>query len=552
MSAPTHPAAATRTALPDLDERRFDVVVIGGGAAGSSAAQNLAARGYQTLLIDKGDFASGTSSRSSRLLYCGLAYLSPDYPLWTAVTHPRDIMRRLWMARLAMRCRTQLVESMPERLRPCTFVFPIFRDGAFPAWQVDLGYRILGLFGSTSAPLNYRRLTATEAAAQFGLVALLNQRRLDSVGVFTEYQYDWAERICIDTVLDAERLGAVVRNYTNVTAMRRRADDSWLVDLEDMRSPGMRAAVAAAMVVNTAGPWADRVNAMAVEAPTRRLVGIKGVNVLVKLPDACQGLGMETISSIGQPYYVMPWGRYHFFGPTETVYDGDPDEVRVLPEEVDHILGEANRLFPSLSLSKRDIVYSWCGVRPRTASAEEEGVKALAIHDMACDGMPNVLTLTGTPIMLHRYAGAELAAQVARTLRPSGSPRPLSHAARLSPENQNSPPLDYDEPQTKIADLRFAAANEHPQTLVDLLFRRVPIGWTAGMGIAAARRAAEAVADILGWDEARIDQEVSDYRRFVAAHFDPTVLKPPATSTSDPRPVPDGVGGRTFTTCVTS
>src|SRR3546814_5374995 len=99
----------------ELDGQSFDVVVIGGGATGASTVQNLAARGYKALLVEKGDFASGTSSRSSRLLYCGLAHLSPDHPLWRFVLKPGDLLRRVYMARLALKCRTQLVNTMPER-----------------------------------------------------------------------------------------------------------------------------------------------------------------------------------------------------------------------------------------------------------------------------------------------------------------------------------------------------------------------------------------------------------------------------------------------------
>src|SRR5215210_4877805 len=121
-----------RAPLPSLAGRSFDVIVVGGGAAGASTAQNLASRGYETLLVDKGDFASGTTSRSSRLLYCGLAYLSPDYELWRFLYRPKDLLQRLRMARLSMMCRNQLVQTMPERLIRSTFFFPVFRNGAYP------------------------------------------------------------------------------------------------------------------------------------------------------------------------------------------------------------------------------------------------------------------------------------------------------------------------------------------------------------------------------------------------------------------------------------
>ena len=514
-----------RPPLAELVGRSYDVIVVGGGAAGASAAQHLASAGYDTLLVDKGDFASGTTSRSSRLLYCGLAYLSPDHELWRFLYRPKDLYQRLRMARLAMTCRSQLVKTMPERLTRSTFFFPVMRGGPFPGWKVDLAYRALGLLDPSGTPLNYRRLAGPDAARQFGLVRLLDQARLESVAVFDEYQYNWAERICIDTVLDAERCGAAIRNYTSAERLARDGDRGWTVSLRNVLDPEDTADISARMLVNTAGPWADYVNEQAAPHSRKRVIGIKGVNVVVRLPDDCQGLGMEVISSIGQPFYCMPWGRYHFLGPTETVFEGNPDEVRVLPDEVEFILREANDLYPGLRLTRGDVVYSWCGIRPRTASAGEEGVKSLMIHDMAPDGMPNALTLTGTPIMLHRHAGRQLAAAVGQRLRPSGTPRPLSYAAAPQPDLRNSPALSENLPDVKLAHLQEAARSEHPQTLVDLLFRRVPVGWTAEMGLSAAQRAADTVAPILGWSPERKADEVARYTAFVAEHFSPAALE---------------------------
>lgn len=514
-----------KTHLSEIDGEAYDVVVIGGGAAGASTAQNLAAAGYRILLVDKGDFGSGTSSRSSRLLYCGLAHLSPDYPVWKFVLHPRDLVRRLWMAGLAMKCRAQLVRTMPERLKPLTFFFPVYRGGQYPGWKVDLGFRALELLGLRRVSLNYRRMPVEKAARKYGMVGLMAEHKdLSSIAVYTEYQYDWAERICVDTVLDAERLGAEVRNYARVTKLEPGGDKGWAVTVEDALSPGRAATVTGRMIVNTAGPWVDRVNALSGKPSRKHLVGIKGVNVVVKLPAECEGQGLETISSIDQPFYCMPWGKYHFFGPTETIFEGDPDEARVLPEEIDFVLDQANRLFPTLKLTRRDVVYSWCGIRPRTSSTAKEGIKALTIHDLAEEGMPDMLALTGTPIMNHRYAGARIAKTVGSVLKPALPARALSHAARLFPDERNSPAVDSDHPGVSLADLRHAAENEHVRTLSDLLFRRTDLGWTASMGLNAARRAALEVADILGWDAARIEREVEQYETFVRENFNPAAV----------------------------
>lgn len=511
-----------RASLTELDGRSFDVIIVGGGVVGASAAQHVASGGRTTLLVDKGDFGSGTSSRSSRLLYSGLAYFSPDHALWRFAYQPKDLLQRIRMAKLAMQCRTELASTMPERVSRHTFFFPVFEDGEYPGWKVDLGYRALGLFGSSKVPLSYRRLPAAEAARQFGLVGLMDSKRLSSVAVFDEYQYQWAERICLDTMLDAERCGATIRNYTTATRLDPLPGGGWRVTLEDATSPGTTATVEAATLVNTAGPWADRLlRKTSGPVPQKKhLVGIKGVNLVVKLPDSCRGTGFEMISSIGQPFYCMPWGDHHFFGPTETIFEDEPGAVRVLPEEAEFLIGEANRALPSLNLTTADIVYRWAGVRPRTTSETASGVKSLTIHDMAAEGMPGALTVTGCPIMTHRHAGRMIAARVAQMGQASGTVTQLSYAARTLPGAED----------LSAERLRHAVVHEHVETLVDLLFRRVPVGWTPGMGLADARKAAETVAGLLGWDEARIGHEVEAYRRFIADNFQPRALVADAAS----------------------
>lgn len=499
----------------------YDVAVVGGGAVGASAAQNLAAKGFRTVLLEQGDFGSGTSSRSSRLLYCGLAYFSPDYPLWRFVLHPRHLIARVRMARLAMQCRTELATTMPERLKAREFVFPVLKNSEYPAWKVALGYHALGVFGSRRAPLNYRHVPIARAAEENGLVALMDPERVTGVASFTEYQYDWPERIVLDTVLDAERLGATVRNYTRVTQAAH-LDGQWHLSLADGPRPGRpgsggraRGEARARFLVNAAGPWVDRLLSGDAAPSRRHVIGIKGVNVMVRLPDECRGKGFETISSKDQPFYVMPWGDHHFFGPTETVFEGLPEDVRVLPVELDYILGEANHVLPSLKLTREDIVYAWCGVRPRTAGGHE-GQKSVTLHDMVAEGLPNALTVTGAPIMVHRHAGRKVASAVRRRLEPSVRAQPLSPGAKLLPWDETDETIGG-VPRSTLR----AASGDHVTTLLDLMFRRVNMGWEPDLGLPHAHAVAREVADVLGWDAAAIDAEVAAYRAFVAENFLP-------------------------------
>ena len=531
MRTPSH--------LSDLHGETFDVIVMGGGAVGASATQHLAAKGFKVLLVEQGDFASGTSSRSSRLLYSGLSYLAPPYPLWQLPFRPRDALMRLRMVRTCMHSRNEIATTSPDRVKACAFVFPAQKDGRYPSWLIGAGYRLLSLFQSRRAPLAVRRLSVAQAARENGMIRLLDQDSIASVTAFREYQYDWAERICMDAVMDAERLGARVANYVGVRGFRQEAGE-WSVELgagprpgrvSDLSGDNRRATVKARFLVNAAGPWIDRLLRTGPNPTERRVRGVKGVNLVVRLPEDCRRLGLEAVNSRDQAFYVMPWGDYHFIGPTETDYEGDPAAVRVLPEEVDFLLGEANRIFPTLKLSHEDVVYRWAGVRPGTIAKGSDFTFALTLHDLAQNGLTNAIAVTGAPIMLHRIAGRRIARFVSRRLQPTGTPGRVDYGAKHLPTD-DGPHIGG----VPITTLRAAVEREHVHTLLDLMFRRVNLGWQADMGLSTARLVAEAVADLLDWDCAAVTAEVAAYEAFVRDNFAPRTSGGSRSTAPSPRP----------------
>ena len=506
-----------RTAISSLGDRAFDVVVIGAGINGAAAAQHLTAAGFSVLLVDKGDFASGSSGRSSRILHCGLRYLAPGSSMWDFLLHPDRLAAGLRMARLAMQARAEFVASTPERAFATKCHFPIYKDGPYATWQVGLALRVLAALGSRELPLGQRIIPPEDAKSLPLIRWLRDPEKLDSIATYAEYQFDWPERICIDAVLDAERMGALVRNYTEVTALMREGDAGWKVTLVDRLERADPAIVHGKVILNTAGIWIDRVNARATTAARRRITGTKGCHIMVRLPPECREYGIATLNRLREPFYCLPWRGLHYFGPTETLYEGDLDDIRVSEEEIDFLLGEANFLLSALSLKRSDVISTWAGVRPLTHDpALPKGSRSRVVHDLAEDGLPNVLALTAGPIMSHRSAGRDLTKAVLRRLAPTRPPQQPSYLSHPFPENQNSPPLLDDDASVRLSDLRHAAAHEYPASLVDVLIRRTGAGLTEDMASAAAGRAAATIADILGWDGPRMEQEVRSYHDYVS------------------------------------
>ena len=505
-----------RTPLMDLDRAHFDVVVIGAGVNGASTTQHLAAAGFTTLLVEQNDFASGSSSRSSRLLHCGLRYLAPGCSMWEFAFHPNRLITALSMARQAMESRSQMVRETPERVQSMTFSYPIYKESPYAPWQIDLAFNILKALGPKDVPLDYRRLNRSEAHTRPLLQWLRDMDAFKGIAQFREYRFEWPERIALDTVLDAARLGAQVRNHTALRGVEREADGNWRLTLADKLATE-EVTVTATALVNTAGIWIDRVNRMADSNLGRRITGTKGIHCMFRLPANCADQGIASMNRDDEPFYCVPWRGLHYVGPTETLYDGNIDDIHPEEEEIEWLLDEANHLLPGAEFKREKMLFAWAGVRPLTYDpAQPKGARSRELHDLSGEGFDNLFALTAGPIMTHRSAGELLTKHVAKRVRPSGTPGRLSFSAKTYPDNTNSLAIDDAWPETTFADLNHAVAHELPANLIDLLFRRTGNGWTASMGAPMAEQAARQVAEQMGWDEARIQAETQAYKDYVA------------------------------------
>ncbi|MBV9786220.1 MAG: FAD-dependent oxidoreductase [Acidisphaera sp.] len=511
-------AQAPGPRLDALDGQSFDVAIIGAGVNGCATAQRLASAGYSVLLVDKGDFCSGASSRSSRMLSCGIIYLAPNTSLWNYLRDVRALRGNLASAREAMAARSDFLATVPERIRRVPFAVPIYRSDNFRPWQVRLAFRLLRWLGPGDVPLDFR-FVRPGAPADMPLLGAVRQSE-DLLGfcVFREHHYDWPERIALDMVADAERLGAVARNYAMVTGLQQGNDQRWSLTVRDADAPHVTARVTASIVCNLAGAWIDTVNTLAEPRAARTVYGTKGIHIAVRLPERFRMQGVCGFDRSGhRRLYCFPWRDFHFFGPTETPYEGDPSQARPEEDELLHLLDEVNHLFPGLGpLRREDILYSWAGVRPLTYDpATGAGARGRTIHDLAAKGLPNVFAMTSGLLKTQRIAGAELCALVAQRLQPSRPPRPFSLRGEHLPVDAQSPPLVAHWPVAREADLLRAAGDGHVRHLYDL-FTRVGLIWTETMGAEAAQSAAELVAPVLGWDEARVSEEVERFAATLA------------------------------------
>lgn len=335
-------------------------------------------------------------------MHCGLRYLEPGEglgykrpSLWGPLLKPRRTLHNFRRARDAMYTRNQIASSMPERLNVIIEFFPVWKGDQFPPWFVGLGVRLLSKLGpSGGIPLSPRRFGRSESQAHEFLGALRDQSQLQAVFSYQRYQYNRAERIVMDTLLDAERLGAVIRIYTEVVGMTR-ADDSWDLLLQDNTGTSNRATVSAKEIINAAGAWIDGVNRVTKSTVRQRVQHTKGAHIVVRLPEQWATFGVCTYTRERVPFYMQPCRGMHYVGPTDTPYEGDLDNPYATEEEIEHLLAETNHLLPGLALHRGDVLHTFAGIRPMTYDADQPmGTRGHTLHDLESDGMPKVFALT--------------------------------------------------------------------------------------------------------------------------------------------------------------
>lgn len=487
--------------LPSIANKHFDVAIIGGGINGASAAQHLSAAGYRVIVLEQDDFAAGATSRSSRLLHCGLRHLASGSSFWQTLLQPGRLMTNLKTVRDDMLARDEIVQTIPERVRPINFCLPIYEDDEYKPWQLDLAFAALRLTSPKGVSLDYRRYSIADLGKVPVGPWLRDQKKLKSVAVFREYIFDWPERIALDALFDAEKMGAVLHNYVRVVDLKRSENTGWKITLESVEE-AERACISADLVLNLAGAWVDEVAGKTGQNTEQKCMGMKGIHVALKLPEEFSDWGIFTYNSIDEPLYCLPFRGIHYVGLTRTPFRGEAADVKATDDEIDWMINEINRVMPRLSVRRKDILFTWAGVNPLTYDAEEpKGSREIKIHDLEKEGLPSMLSLTGGPIMTHRRVARKIVSQVSAKISPSKNSKKINYAAS---KNDSS-----------LSSVQRICKEEMPHNLSDIMLRRLGLGWNPDQGKGEMRKIAEAAADELGWPSELVDQEVRRYETYL-------------------------------------
>jgi len=522
--------------LARFREEEFDLAVIGAGINGAAVARDAAMRGLSVALIERGDFAGATSSRSSKLIHGGFRYLPQgQLKLVYGALRERERLRHL---------------TAPHLVHPIQFLFPVYRGRGFNRFTMAMGLTLYDLFARVPfkewhSTLNAAEVRETEPA--------LSRDRLTGGAMYFDAWADDA-RLTFENVLDADLHGAAVANYTaveNFTITNGRIASAGVRDMLG----GRGAEVRARKFLNAAGPWVDEIRQMddPLSKPCVRLT--KGVHLVFARTVLPVRESLVLADNRGRIVFVMPHDRYVLVGTTDTDYAGDPASVTTGAGDVEYLLAVLAESLPGIKLGNADVAASFAGLRALIRTEKDAAApSAVPREEVILESPSGLITVAGGKFTTHREIAQKLVDLVMKRLgrragvcptlaTPLPGARPLDEGEQpgsaaamrsigaaaaeiLTARYGTRAPIvariaarrpELAEPLSRGcpalgAEVVHSVASEMAHSVGDFLIRRTSLSWRSPLEAEAAAPAVAAImAAELGWDRAREDAEVARF-----------------------------------------
>ncbi|MBB1244666.1 glycerol-3-phosphate dehydrogenase/oxidase [Streptomyces durbertensis] len=561
------PAERTE-ALARMAERELDVLVVGGGVVGAGTVLDAATRGLSTAIVEARDWASGTSSRSSKLVHGGLRYLE---------------MLDFALVREALKERGLLLERLaPHLVRPVPFLYPLQHRG----WERFYAGSGVALYDAMSVSSGHGRgLPVHRHLSRRGALRVAPCLRKDALTGALQYydaQVDDA-RFVTALVRTAVSYGAHAANRTRVVGFLREGERVVGARVQDLEQGG-EFEVRARQVVNATGVWTDDTQSLITERGRFHVKASKGIHLVVPRDriNSSTGLILRTEKSV---LFVIPWGRHWIVGTTDTAWDLDKAHPAASSADIDYLLERVNSVLAT-PLTRDDVEGVYAGLRPLLAGESEATSKLSREHTVA-HPVPGLVVVAGGKYTTYRVMAKDAVDEAvhgldARVAQSCTERIPLVGAegydalwnarARIAARSglhvvrvehllkrygslldevlgliADDPSLAHPLPAADDylrAEIVYAASHEGARHLDDVLTRRTRISIeTFDRGTRSARECAELMAGVLGWDADRVQREVEHYHKRVEAERESQLQPDDQTADAARLGAPDIVPG---------
>ncbi|MFW7415728.1 glycerol-3-phosphate dehydrogenase/oxidase [Demequina sp. SO4-18] len=528
------------------DENGLDVLVIGGGVTGAGVALDAATRGLRTGIVEAQDWASGTSSRSSKLVHGGLRYLQMlDFHLVREALTERDLL---------------ITELAPHLVEPVSFLYPL-ENRVWERAYVGAGVALY----DTLASVNGRRRRALPVHRHLSRTGMSEQfpdlRHDAAIGGIRYWDASVDDaRLVLTLVRTAASYGALAANRTQVVSLTHSSVGAVTGAVVEDLETGTRHTIKARHVINATGVWTEETESLAQSEGGLKVLASKGVHIVVPR-EAIRGdvgLILQTEKSV---LFVIPWSRYWIIGTTDTPYDFDPTHPVATRTDIDYVLEHANAVL-ARPLTHDDVIGTWAGLRPLLQPGTKDGTSSAKVsreHTVASPA-PGMTVIAGGKLTTYRVMAKD-AVDFALGSRAKALPSitdriPLWGAEGLKAVKRQGPalsarygwtratfdhlthrygsgisqlldavsaqedlalPLEH-APAYLRAEIHFAATHEQVIHLEDVMMHRTRLVYEVeDGGLAAVPEIAAIIAAVHGWDEERVEREIASYRARVEA-----------------------------------
>jgi len=500
--------------LARLSHEVYDILVIGGGITGAAIARDAAHRGLKVLLVEKDDFASGTSSRSSKLVHGGVRYLEQyEFKLVFEATRERA---RLW-------------KLAPHLVTPLPFVFPCFQKSRVPLWKLNLGvwlYDILSLFRS---PTIHRRWGKDET--------LKNEPQLRSNElVGSIFYWDGATddaRLTLANILDAREGGADCLSRVNLTQIQFDKSDKHehLITLQNSLNRAQYFHTKAKVVISSAGPWTDSLLKNLGHNRPKLLAPTRGSHIVVpfkKLPSKHAVVIFHPKD--GRVLFTIPFGDFTVLGTTDEFDGNSPDSTHITAQEVDYLIAAAKEYFPKAEIKKDDITSTWAGLRPLLAPPDKASASQISREHHIEWIDPALLVIAGGKLTTHREMAEQCVDRALLESQNWNTPLGNSKSSACKTHNRVLPKTLYSPLNSPVESsvgtsessrfdkntLEGILKTQMVLSLEDFMVRRTQIYYKeAQNGLELLPQLKSSFLKILLWDESKWNSEVENYKNYL-------------------------------------
>ncbi|NQX91981.1 MAG: glycerol-3-phosphate dehydrogenase/oxidase [Flavobacteriales bacterium] len=364
-----------------LKEQHFDVLVIGGGITGVGIALDAQSRGLKTALIEKLDFASGTSSRSTKLIHGGLRYLKQfEFRLVNEVGRERAVVHKI----------------APHLVHPDKMLLPLVKDGNYGYLLTNMGLSVYDFLAGVEGADRKRMLDKSETEK---MEPLLRKDILEGGGYYAEYRTD-DSRLVMALARTAESKGVTLANYVEFEDFITREGKIFGATAMDAELKE-KFEINASMVVNATGPWVDEIRKSDGSLSGKHLFLSKGVHIVVPKERFPVQQTVYFDNEDGRMVFAIPRGRITYVGTTDTHYDKEKEEPHVTTKDVKYILDAVNYMFPSIGLRTSDVISSWAGLRP-LIHEEGKDPSAISRKDEIFESESGLISIAGGKLTGYR------------------------------------------------------------------------------------------------------------------------------------------------------